>query len=262
MKKTLIALAVAASAAVSGIAMAGSWDASGSGGSVNLGGTLTVVQKSTPWEVKVGDAVTGLDAQIQKGQSNVNIILSKSIPVLGIRVADSVNKTFVGGTGLSPQINYSKTINTDNFKGGSVPLKMAVRDVNNQIIGSMTVDLTAYGESSWSAGNAGPGKKQLFASSAGSAFFGGLGKNNNAVSSSGLYERVVAIDKSFVANYKKQGSSGWSGEEKFAETGAQYSAFYGSGFEAGKVLSISLNEAAGDEHIEWKAALPIIVSYQ
>ncbi|ENK8257946.1 hypothetical protein AB4C84_004676, partial [Escherichia coli] len=47
MKKTLIALAVAASAAVSGSAMA--WTANGTGGSVDLGGTLTPVTKATPW---------------------------------------------------------------------------------------------------------------------------------------------------------------------------------------------------------------------
>ena len=67
MKKTLIALAVAASAVVSGSAMAAGWEQNGTGGSVDLGGTLTPVEKATPWEVKVGDAVTGLDGQIQKG---------------------------------------------------------------------------------------------------------------------------------------------------------------------------------------------------
>ncbi|EJN2318881.1 hypothetical protein NPL52_004738, partial [Escherichia coli] len=78
MKKTLIALAVAASAAVSGSAMA--WTANGTGGSVDLGGTLTPVEKVTPWEVKVGDAVTGLDAQIQKGQKVVDVAVNKAIP--------------------------------------------------------------------------------------------------------------------------------------------------------------------------------------
>ena len=61
MKKTLIALAVAASAAVSGSAMA--WTANGTGGSVDMGGTLIPEGKVTPWEVKVGDAVKGLDAE-------------------------------------------------------------------------------------------------------------------------------------------------------------------------------------------------------
>ncbi|EOK2317588.1 hypothetical protein ACXAQL_004570 [Escherichia coli] len=69
MKKTFIALVVAASAAVSVSAMAAGWEQNGSGGSVDMSGTLTPVEKVTPWEVKVGDAVTGLDAQIQKDQS-------------------------------------------------------------------------------------------------------------------------------------------------------------------------------------------------
>ncbi|HCN8216144.1 TPA: hypothetical protein N6448_004795, partial [Escherichia coli] len=71
MKKTLIALAVAASAVVSGSAMA--WTANGDGGSVDLGGTLTPTDVMTPWEVKVGAAVNDLNAAIRKGDTKVDI---------------------------------------------------------------------------------------------------------------------------------------------------------------------------------------------
>lgn len=52
MKKTLIVLAVTASVMTSGSAMA--WTLNGSGGSVELGGTLTPAEKVTLWEVKTG----------------------------------------------------------------------------------------------------------------------------------------------------------------------------------------------------------------
>lgn len=74
MKKTLIALTVAVSAVASGSAMASDWVPDGSGDPVELGGgTLAPAAKVIPWEVEVGDAVTGLDAPIQKGQQNVSI---------------------------------------------------------------------------------------------------------------------------------------------------------------------------------------------
>lgn len=64
MKKTLIALAVAASAAVSGSAMA--WEQNGTGGSVSLSGTVDVLQPTTPWEVQVGGNVNDLNTQISQ----------------------------------------------------------------------------------------------------------------------------------------------------------------------------------------------------
>lgn len=101
MKKTLIALAVAASAAVSGSAMA--WTANGTGNSVDLGGTLTPVEKVTPWEVKTGAAVTGLDAQVTQGQTMVDVAVKKAIPVLGIRTQE-VGKSFPAQAGINPAI--------------------------------------------------------------------------------------------------------------------------------------------------------------
>ncbi|WP_258140223.1 F4 family fimbrial subunit [Escherichia coli] len=259
MKKTLIALAVAASAAVSGSAMA--WTANGNGGSVDLGGTLTPQNVITPWEVKVGAAVNGLDADIRKGDTKVNIMLKNSIPVLGIRVADAVQKTFIGGSGIVPQIDYHGAIDTNAFNGGTVPVNLNVNNAKDQKIGTMVVDMIAYGESSWNDG-AYAGKKQLFADNAGSAFFGGLGRNESSVFSDGLFERVAAIDPEFVANYTDQnGEKGDVGVELF-DTPAVFSGFYGSGIEQGKIIKITLDQAAtGDTPIQWKASLPITVSY-
>ncbi|ENM7303529.1 hypothetical protein AB8N91_004958, partial [Escherichia coli] len=76
MKKTLIALAVATSAVVSGSAMA--WTAGGNGGSVEIGGTLTPETVVLPWEVKTGSNIADLNAKIKKGQSEVDIVASKA----------------------------------------------------------------------------------------------------------------------------------------------------------------------------------------
>ncbi|ECB6686849.1 hypothetical protein E0V17_24080, partial [Salmonella enterica subsp. enterica serovar Poona] len=83
MKKTLIALAVAASAVVSGSAMA--WTVNGGGGSVEIGGSLTPVTKSTPWETAVGAAVTNLNGQVQKNDTKLEISVPNTLPILAIR---------------------------------------------------------------------------------------------------------------------------------------------------------------------------------
>ena len=262
MKKTLIALAVAASAAVSGSAMA--WTANGTGGSVNMGGTLNPVDKVTPWEVKVGAAVNGLDAVIRKGNTTVDILVNNAIPVLGIRVADAINKTFIGGQpDIVPQIDYHGAVDTNAFNAGAVPVNLKVKNAQNQEIGTMVVDMIAYGESSWSGSGNQPGKKQLFANNAGNAFFGGLGHGESAVSTGGLYERIVAIDSGFVANYTDQNvPAKAAGIEDFSGSD-NYSAFYGSGIEQGKVITLTLNSPAqGDAPIIWNASLPVTVSYQ
>ncbi|HAW7646123.1 TPA: hypothetical protein JLI93_004733 [Escherichia coli] len=260
MKKTLIALAVAASAAVSGSAMA--WTANGTGGSVDLGGTLTPVEKITPWEVKVGAAVNDLDGSIQKGQRNVDIVVNKAIPVLGIRVA-AASKTFIGGPGIVPQIDYHGAVDTGAFNAGMVPVNLEVKDVHDQRIGTMVVNMIAYGESSWNDSVSGDiGYKQLFAANAGDAFFGGLGHNETSVFTDGLYERVVAIDPEFVANYTNQGGDRRTTEQElFNSQNATFSGFYGSGIEQGKIIKITLENPAGADAIVWKASLPVTVTY-
>ncbi|EPT6174514.1 hypothetical protein ACVQZN_004323 [Escherichia coli] len=260
MKKTLIALAVAASAAVSGSAMA--WTANGTGGSVDMGGTLNPVTKVTPWEVKTGDAVTDLDAQIQRGQRVVDVVVNRAIPVLGIRVADAVNKTFIGGQpDIVPQIDYHGAVDTNAFNANVAPMNLKVKNDQNQEIGTMVVDMFAYGESSWDGVYA--GKKRLFANNAGHAFFGGLGHNNQSVSGNGVFDRVAAIDSGFVANYTNQNAQDKEpGVEDFSGSD-RYSAFYGSGIEQGKVITLTLNSPAqGDASIIWRASLPVTVSYR
>lgn len=130
MKKTLIALAVAASAAVSGSAMA--WTANGTGGSVDLGGTLTPIEKVTPWEAKVGDAVTGLDAQIHKGDTKVDIPVKTAISVLGIRTAQKA--AFQGQAGIAPQIDFKGAVAYEKFSGSVTDLTLSVTDNQGRLL--------------------------------------------------------------------------------------------------------------------------------
>lgn len=258
MKKTLIALAVAASAAVSGSAMAANWEQNGNGGSVDLGGTLTPTDVVTPWEVKTGDAVTGLDAQIKKGQKTVDIAVNKAIPVLGIRTIESA--TFTGQPGISPQIDYGNAVNVDVFENGRAPVTLEVKDNTNAKIGTLTTSLGASALVSYK----GPdysGYNHRYADTAGQAFFGGLSKNKANTPGENIAITVFPdVDAHFTyqnTEYKEVEPS-----VNFANTEVTYSGYYGAGIEQGKTIKITLDQAAsGDAPIQWKASLPVTVTY-
>lgn len=261
MKKTLIVLAVAASAAVSGSAMA--WETNGTGGSVNIGGSLTPVENITPWEVKTGAAVTGLDADITKGQSVVNISVGQAIPVLGIRTVVDSTKTFKGGTGISPQINFHGAIDLDGFESSVTTLTLNINNDSGDKIGSMVAPLVSGAEASYSASNKNDaGKKFLIAARAGQAFFGAVPKVAEQIGDA--WTKLNGIDKEFLAHYNDQNLAKLApGTENFIYTGYNYSAYYGAGIQSGKVIKLTLDSPAqGDTPITWKASLPITVSYQ
>ncbi|MEQ4855035.1 hypothetical protein ABN112_24020, partial [Escherichia coli] len=254
MKKTLIALAVAASAAVSGSAMA--WTANGSGGSVDLSGTLTPAEKITPWEVKTGDAVTDLNAQVQKGQKEVSIYVKKAIPVLGIRTQNPV--AFKGKPGISPQIDFGNAVNVDAFKNGRAPLTLEVKDAGNARIGTLTTSMGASAlvsvKGPWS------GYNHYYSESAGRAFFGGLSKNKaNAPDENIAVDVMPEVAAHYVdqgVSYRKVGAA-----TDFTNARSTYSGYYASGIEQGKTIKITLDQPVDADEIVWKASLPVIVTY-
>ncbi|EBX0312417.1 hypothetical protein DQT04_21765 [Salmonella enterica subsp. enterica serovar Muenchen] len=261
MKKTLIALAVAASAVVSGSAMA--WTVNGTGGNLELGGTLTPQKTPNPWEVQVGAAVTNLDAPILKGQTVVDIVLAKPIPVLGIRTL--TNQPFLGGTGLSPQISYGNAIDLAAFSNSEAPLTLDVKNpAGTEKIGVLTTSLLAGAEVSFVDSKGTGNNAVFFGRQAGDAFYGGLPSDRSMVLGN-PFSRIAAISSEFVAKYNDQGTQKIPAgvmSLNFRDSAYKYSAYYGSGIEAGKTIKITLAKAAsGDVSIPWKAIMPITVSY-
>lgn len=255
MKKTLIALAVAASAAVSGSAMA--WTANGTGDSVNLGGTLKPVDVVTPWEVKVGAAKNDLNANIRKGDTKVDIPVDKAIPVLGIRT--QTTQVFQGQPGISPQIDYGNAVNVDAFENGRAPVTLEVKDDTNTKIGTLTTSLGASAltsiKGSWN------GYFHSYADRAGLGFFGGLPKNKAQTPDENIAFNVMPeVADHYTSQDVKYSGVGASTE--FASTDATYSAYYASGIEQGQSIKITLDTPAGADAINWNASLPITVSYQ
>ncbi len=265
MKKTLIALAVAASAVVSGSAMAVGWEQSGSGHSVDLGGTLTPQAKVTPWEVQTGAAVAGLDAQIGKGDNTVDVPLTKTIPVLGIRTHS--NTPFSGkAAGFDPQISYDGAINTSRFSNNATTLTLDVLDSNtSNKIGRVEASFSAGAVANYKSLQGEISQFAVNAPNSGDAFFGGLPNHPNGVNPNTIRPLLVELFQDIADNYNDQGMNKWdaSWNINYNNPTTTYSGYYASGIKSGQNLKITLDSPAqGDAAIVWKASLPVTVSYQ
>lgn len=265
MKKTLIALAVAASAVVSGSAMA--WVSNGTGGNVELGGTLIPVEKVTPWEVKTGAGATGLNADVMKGQKMVKIALTKAVPVLGIRNKDANGFIGMFGGELVPQISYGTAVDIDGFSGGVTTLTLDAFNENGDKLGTMAVPFSAAGIINWNFIDGGAaGSLRLMASKAGGAFFGGVGKTQNSVPSSldAAHALISSLDSDYVTKFQfgTDKEDRVQDNEDFHDDAVRFRVAYGAGIEQGKAIELTLdNPIMNDAQIKWKASLPVTVSY-
>lgn len=258
MKKTLIALAVAASAVVSSSAIAAGWEANGTGNFFELRGTLTSAAQVTPWEVETGAAVTGLDAEVTQGQSIVNIALGADVPVLGIR-NNSIDG-FKGQSGIDPQISYEGKVDIDSMNNGAANLTLDVTSAG-QKIGTLSAEM-------WVASQASNGKDSnvmLYAPQAGKGFFGGVAKNTGGVwNSSDAQSWAITLFPGIAETWRVQSPAykGKTGAFNFNSAAHTYHGYYASGIDKSKTITITLDTGvAGDSQIQWNASLPVTVSY-
>ncbi|EFS3221059.1 hypothetical protein KUA85_004495 [Salmonella enterica] len=256
MKKTLIALAVAASAVVSGSAMA--WTANGGGGQVDIGGTLTPVTKATPWETAIGTAVTNLDAQIQKNDTNVEVNVPNTLPILAIR---SVGQ-FTGRAGIAPAINYGWIGNV--WKNSSTQASAEVRNEAGVVVGGAHFPLTAQGVMAAVGVNGDtPHQKLMFANQKGKVYFGGLPTSANNV----LDVRNIILQgwPDIADKFVIPSGAAWvpNAADTFSATALKYSSYYGSVIAKNSKINIIMNAPVkADAPFKWKISLPATVTYQ
>lgn len=253
MKKTLIALAVATSAVVSGSALA--WNAGNANGSVDFGGTITPDTIQSPWEVKIGAGLTGLDSNVASGVKSVDINLPNDALVLGIRSDNFFN----GGVGLAPQINYSGKIG-NSFSQGKVDLTLDVKDAStDSVIGTLTTKLTTAAMGATKSAGA-TGHYFMWAGQAGQAYFGGL-SNDVYKAATNAEDLANKIDPSIVEKWEAAGDHKGGFPSDFSTTDAQYNSFYISAVQASDTMTIALDQAPTSS-VTWTASLPVIVTYQ
>lgn len=167
MKKTLIALAVAASAVVSGSAMA-AWSTGGDfNGNINIGGNITTDAPAWLWktgadqgtavDLKLADAVVSGDNNVWSGvgKTSFPVLMGKTkAPYSGISTGMAPVITY-GGEGFSisqpadsaPVITLSAFAKDDKTKAGTFRFKMdimSLADVFWKGDGVTTNDKNAY----------------------------------------------------------------------------------------------------------------------
>lgn len=261
MKKTLIALAVAVST-ISGAAMAADWEPNSIGGPVNFGGALTQAELVTPWEVKVGDGNTHLDALIRKGDRTTVIDVGDSIPVLSIRVR---NSTFFGMAGISPNINFGNAVDFSKAVDGITTLELDVTDATtNKKIGAMSVPFYSGGvvANRNKHGSVYYGHTRCNNASATTLFCGGLGTYGKA--DKRPVSNLNSLSTEILAKFDSMGADLVDDvpQDSGQFTAEQYSAAYGAGILPGSRIEIRLDAPVADSAINWRAQLPITISYK
>ncbi|EBA1561081.1 fimbrial protein [Salmonella enterica subsp. enterica serovar Poona] len=261
MKKTLIALIVATSAVVSGSSMA--WTGGDFNGSVDFGGTISPAPVKNPWEVSSGTAVTDLNYQISANTQKITIPVNKNIPVLGVRTIEAA--FFNGASGLSPQISYNNFVDFSKASQGVGTLTLDVKNNDDDTkIGTMSVAFYA-GAGYVSANNKDDSNVQqgsLYANAAGNAFFGGVPRSASMIDAE-PWVTVATLNPEYVANFQNSNTSvGMFTPSKTSlnNKGLKYSAFYGAAIKSGASVNISLDRKPYAA-INWKASLPVTVSY-
>ncbi|EFW0538836.1 cshE pilin [Shigella boydii] len=261
MKKTLIALAVAASAAVSGSAMA--WIHAGTSGSFNMSGTLKKVEKTIPWDVEIGAAVTAFDINVKSGQKVVPVLLSKDLPVLGIR---SQKGGFLGEKGISPRIDYSKFADLDYMKEGYLPAKINVTSSDGKKIGTLAFAMRVACQVIEKSDSGENDNYMLFASSEGKGFFGGIAKKKDGVwNDAAAYSWATHLFSGIADVWDDKGipfEGGDAGQVNFSDSGKIYQSYYASGLSKDMPMELILDQVmTSATPVPWKASLPITISY-
>ncbi|HIF3258094.1 TPA: hypothetical protein ACXZV3_004735, partial [Salmonella enterica] len=236
---------------------------SGTGGSLEIGGTLTPLVKITPWEVSVGASVNDLSASIPKGQSAVSVPLTKAIPLLGIR---SIVGGFVGAAGLDPQIDYGGAVDFAASVNGVAPVTLTVKNAaDNSEIGTLTTSMDVIARHAWKITD-NPARSENFnvwSSTAGTLFYGGVGSSKAAAAVTATVGDAAALFPGVTDTYDDWGGRdrGDWGNTTTDDPAASFSSFYASAIKASSVINLTLNAPAASDSISWKASLPITVSY-
>ena len=260
MKKTLIALAVAASAVASGSALAadGSW---GSGANdFNMGGNIIIDAHKMIWDVFSGVSVN-IDSAVESGVTEINLPVAKDIPVLGMRSL----KVFNGGLGLTPQIKYGKDGESpfeSAFKANKTTMTLRIKNKDNgQEIGTLKTKIWMAAYHSYKNADGSGFRGPLLGSDKGTAFGGGLPTHTSQIDASTLLSDMKKLIPNVDAYFDPQGMLGLSPSYRtFDDSSVTYSAMYGSGILAGENTTITLDTPA-TKNINWTAQLPITVTY-
>lgn len=273
MKKTLIALAVAASAAVSGTAYA--WTSGEFKDSFGVGGTITATTYSDKWEWKIGDGLS-FDRELNEmsGDSKIlTITQPDNVAILLGRTKEAFTASGVG-VGAIPLLSFS------DYNGDAVELKSS--DTAGQgyftlpmkdALGSIQVNVTAAGL--WAYPNNDYLQlRALTAANDTNIFYGGLvstavtggtaaastinsfgGANNTA-----LLTQVMNAGASDLISKGQMTASASTTTNMVNDSGRVMAASYALGIASGQKITATFTSPV-TKTTQWNAPLNIAVTY-
>ncbi len=293
MKKTLIALAVAASAIVSGssVAALGGWTESQPNGSIDIGGTITKPVNDMKWLWAVGEGMNNYEhtvAQLSNGGTELTVAVADDLPFLAAKMSKAVDLPIVGG--LVPQVQFTsfdQSVAQMTFQDStSATLTVKVKDANDVQIGDLAIPLTfGAGATHMDVDELGNSSANFARISTGAlgigSIFEGLvqpsSKTNatlalkwSGVTTSDIMDEMIkgiqaanvtpalttiGVSDSSWMNYSSMNHGNYVG------TGNLRYAVYGAGIPAGSELALTFNKAITEE-TEWKAPVTVNVTYQ
>lgn len=276
MKKTLIALAVAASAAVSGSVMAADWT-EGQPGDIIIGGEIT--SPSVKWLWKTGEGLSSFSNttnEIVKRKLNISVPTDELF--LAAKMSDGIKGVFVGNT-LIPKIemaSYDGSVITPSFTSNTA-MDIAVKVKNsgdNTELGTLSVPLSfgAAVATIFDGDTTDSAVADIISGSAGTVFEGLV--NPGRSTDQNIAYKWNGLSKAEMAGYVEKlmpgqsASTSYSGFHNWDDlshgnyTSADKASYlsYGSGVSAGSTLVMDLNkDVAG--RLEWVAPVTITVTY-
>ncbi|MFJ7174841.1 F4 family fimbrial subunit [Citrobacter freundii] len=279
MKKTLIALAVAASAAVSGSALAGlgSFGSGNINNTVNFGGSITVPEGANSWVWAVGqgyDQYSNTTRDLTDNGTKLTITASENMPLL----VGKTMKPFEGAPGLAPQIAFSDSKGvitpvwgTSNAEG---TMTLTVNDASQQKIGTMTLNVTGISPVVWARTSGSSSADVRVQDPTGGAFLNATGNFESSPS----FTEVDAILTSFggttiqelqtllktypgLSNIAEDTSNvAGRTQDPLASSGWAYVSSYALGILRGKTLEVNFDSTVNHD-TQWKAPLNMQISY-
>lgn len=282
MKKTLIALAVAASA-VSGMAHA--WTNGDFNGSVDIGGRITADDYRQKWSWAVGSDINGFSnvlTDLTEGGTKLTITVNGDKPIL-LGKTNEAFSTPVEGMGAIPQIAFTDyegaSVVLTNPEGetdkGLVYFVLPMKNAEGTKVGSVKVNASYAGVALGSKGTY-ANLFSIYAAAANQIFYGGIPVNvAKAELSSGiaaaqrtalfgslskdeLTAQLQAVEPAAVADVREYGHS--STTSMLASINSATSAAYALGIANGQTIEATFDQAV-TASTQWSAPLNVAVTY-
>ena len=268
MKKTLIALTVAAGAVMSVSGVANAYTPAFSNGDISLGGTISTPVQASLYEGKVG-SLTGLDATIPVGQTSATITVNGEGGLLALRSVESgivstasdkiANITFDGKTLLDAASGTA-------FNSGVIDMTLDAHDSTGNKIGNIVfpmqvaaVTVTVDDAASTAVG------ASLYSPNDSTVFYGGLPKTKEGAlqTYSGAMSKIEGLFTDIGENLPEITSQGAYAELKnFGAADKTFHTAYAAGINSGDTVTINLDNAATTGDVSWTASLPVVVTYK